>query len=163
MSIFNRRVTNLCSNINIQNLQEYFGIPTTKEDKISISLKIKEDDKKIDLQIIYIHEDFNLKESNILDLPSEINNIIHSYLSCYIEINTNILYLDTYPFSPPQWNLSSVINKSSYRINLHEYYEYSVNCHNSQYSINWSPAIIIEKDILFFITRINNFQEILNN
>jgi hypothetical protein len=149
--------------MDIQNLHEYFGIPSTKEDKISISLKIKETDKTIYLQIIYSHDGFNLNDHNILELPSEINNIIHSYLSCYIEINTNILYIDTYPFSPPQWNLLSVINKSSSRINLHEYYEYIVKCHNSQYSINWSPAIIIEKDILFFITRINLFQEILNN
>lgn len=162
-TIFNRRIANLCSNIDIRKLHEYFGIPNTKENKISISLQINAEENTIGLKIIYIHDGFNLKTQNIRELPSEINNIIHSYLVSYIEINTNIFYGDGYPFSPPQWNLTSVVNKSSSIINLHEYYEYIVNCHNNQYTINWSPAIIIEKDILFFITRINFFLEIIRN
>lgn len=136
--IFNRRIANLCSNIDIQKLHEYFGIPSTKENKISISLQINAEENTIGLKIIYIHGCFNLSQNNIRELPHEINNIIHSYLVYYIEINTIILYGDGYPFSPPQWNLTSVVNKSSSIINLHEYYEYIVNCHNNQYTINWS-------------------------
>jgi len=161
--ILNRRIAKLCSNIDIRKLHEYFGIPSTKENKISISLQINAGENTICLKIIYIHDNFNLKKQNIRELPQEINNIIHSYLVSYVEINTIILYGDGYPFLPPQWNLSSVINKSSATINLNEYYEYIVNCHNNQYTINWSPAIIIEKDILLFITRVNFFLEIIGN
>ena len=52
--------------------------------------------------------------------------------------------------------------KHSLKINLYEYYKYIVDSHNKIMKRNWSPAIKIEADILYFITKINHFEHLFN-
>ena len=161
-TIFKRRIKFFNNKYNINKLDEYFNISNTKETKIKISAITNESENNVLLKIKFINEPFTLNETNIRQLPKEINKIIASYIPSYIEINTIIHYLEHYPFNPPTWNLTSVIDKSSSSINLQEYYQYIVNCHNHQYQLSWSPAIWIEHDILNFIERINHFEQIID-
>lgn len=166
-AIFQKRIKHFNNKYNINKLDENFNISNTKETKIKISAIINESENNILLKIKFINEPFTLNEINIRQLPPEINKIIASYIPSYIEINTIIHYTHNleqtqYPFRPPTWNLISVIDKSSSSINLQEYYQYIMNCHNHQYQLSWSPAIWIEHDILNFITRINHFEQIIH-
>ena len=164
MAIFTRRIAKFNSEIDIKNLDTYFNIINTPEQQTTISSLINEDEKTIALKITYNYNNihFNVKKNNIRELPQEINDIIQSYLEGCIEINTLTSYDNEYPFSPPQWNLTSVLDKTTSSCNLKEYYTNIVKCHNNQYLMSWSAAIYIEKDILIFIARIADFEHIIN-
>ena len=162
-TIFQRRINHFNNIYDIDKLDDHFNINTsnTQRSIIKISAIINESKKDINLKIKFVHEPFTLKDTYFRGLPLEINRLISSYIPSYIEINTHIHFCNEYPFRPPKWSLLSVIDKSSSCINLQEYYEYIINCHNNQYRNSWSPAIWIESDILCFIARINHFEQII--
>ena len=163
-TIFQRRIKNFNNRYDIDKLDEHFNmnISNKKQSIIKISAIINEPEKDVDLKIKFLHKPFDLKDTYFLELPMEINRLISSYIPSYIEINTRIHFCDEYPFRPPKWSLTSVVDKSSSYINLQEYYEYIVNCHNNQYQRSWSPAIWIETDILCFVLKINHFEHIID-
>ena len=174
LDLSNNNIENLPNQIS--NLTNLFELNLNNNNFTSLSDEIGNITSLTELQINFnnikkisnkIGNLTNLKElylyyNKITYLPKEINKIIASYIPSYIEINTIIHYLEHYPFNPPTWNLTSVIDKSSSSINLQEYYQYIVNCHNHQYQLSWSPAIWIEHDILNFIERINHFEQIID-
>jgi hypothetical protein len=158
-----RRVNDFTNIINLHgSLEKYFGI--TNENGIEFKTKINIqtldgfNQFEINLDIIIIN---NYKIYNLNDLPLDINSLIASYYTPnYIHLKIQITSPEDYPFNPPIWKIISV--KHSLKINLYEYYKYIVDSHNKIMKRNWSPAIKIEGDILYFITKINHFEHLFN-
>ena len=158
-----RRVNDFTNIINLHgSLEKYFGI--TNENGIEFKTKINIqtldgfNQFEINLDIIIIN---NYKIYNLNNLPLDINSLIASYYTPnYIHLKIQITSPEDYPFNPPIWKMINV--KHSLKINLYEYYKYIVDSHNKIMKRNWSPAIKIEGDILYFITKINHFEHLFN-
>jgi ubiquitin-protein ligase len=142
--------------INNINLKEYFGIIDTPQRIVNIDATHNNEAVICTVSFKEVN-----KMVNIECLPMDIIREISSYLNCYLTIKTKIVYPQDYPFDPPQWSLVCVRHNIESRLNLKEYYEYLVETHNNQYSVDWSPAIHINVDILDFIRRLNNFDYLL--
>lgn len=143
----------------IFNFQNYIGLTTQKNGDFIIDLE--KTDRNILVKIKYFPKVFDLYKNNIIDLPRDINFIISEYLKSYILFEFNISHNDSYPFNPPIWSLVSCKDRLSNYENIIEYYKYIVKSHNVNNN-GWSPAITIEKDILYFISKINNFELLMN-
>ena len=163
LSTRGKRVEHLSNIINLHgSLEKYFGI--TNENGIEFKTKINIqaldgfNQFELNLDVIIIH---NNKIYNLNNLPLDINSLIASYYTPnYIHLKIQITSPEDYPFNPPIWKIISV--KHSLKINLYEYYKYIVDSHNKIMKRNWSPAIKIDADILYFITKINHFEHIFN-
>lgn len=105
-------------------------------------------------------------------IPDELNQLIQEYLFYSIEIKTKIEYSRNYPFTPPQWYIKGVIHnipRKEYGLfYLLDYYIDKINNHNNKYNLQllegytqWIPAISVEGDILIFLQKIINFDELL--
>ena len=158
-----RRVNDFTNIINLHgSLEKYFGITNENGTEFKTKINIQTLDGfnqfELNLDIIIIN---NYKIYNLNNLPLDINSLIASYYTPnYIHLKIQITSPEDYPFNPPIWKIMSV--KHSLKINLYEYYKYIVDSHNKIMKRNWSPAIKIEADILYFITKINNFEHIFN-
>lgn len=158
-----RRVNDFTNIINLHgSLEKYFGI--TNENGIEFKTKINIqtldgfNQFEINLDIIIIH---NNKIYNLNNLPLDINSLIASYYTPnYIHLKIQITSPEDYPFNPPIWKIIDV--KHSLKMNLYEYYKYIVDSHNKIMKDSWSPAIKIEVDILYFISKINHFEHVFN-
>ncbi len=137
-------------------LKEYFGIIDTPQRVVNINATHNNEAVICTVSFKEVN-----KMINIRCLPMDIICKISSYLNCYLTIKTKIVYPQDYPFEPPQWSLVCVKHNIESRIKLKEYYEYLVETHNNKYSIDWSPAIHIDIDILDFISKINHFDYLL--
>ena len=146
----------------INNFQKYIGLNYLKNGKFHIFLE-----KKINTIFIDIKYKtttiFNIKKHNIFELPREINNLISEYLPQTIYLKFKIFYSDDYPFTQgPIWSLLECNDYLTSYNNISKYYKYLVDSHNVLNSSNsWSPAISIEKDILYFITKLNKFENLI--
>ena len=169
-----RRVNDVTNKIKLHgSLEKYFGITNengTNENglefktKINIKTlhKVNEFNEvnrfKINLDIIIIN---NYKMYNLNNLPLDINSLIASYYTPnYIHLKIQIKSPGTYPLNPPIWKIIGV--KHSLKMNLYEYYKYIVDSHNEIMKHSWSPAIKIDADILYFISKINHFEYLFN-
>jgi len=85
-----------------------------------------------------------------VQLPSELNIYINTFLYEYAIVTYLLVFPSDYPFHPPVWSVS----KSS--TNISKQFERIVHYQNHRYSISWSPAITIEKDILNMIDAHDN-------
>jgi hypothetical protein len=141
---------------NNSNLKEYFGIIDTPQRIVNINATHNNEAVICTVSFKEVN-----KMINIRCLPMDIICKISSYLNCYLTIKTKIVYPQDYPFEPPQWSLVCVKHNIESRMNLKEYYEYLVETHNNKYSIDWSPAIHIDIDILDFISKINHFDYLI--
>ena len=85
------------------------------------------------------------------------------YLPQTIYLKFKIFYSDDYPFTQgPIWSLLECNDYLTSYNNISKYYKYLVDSHNVLNSSNsWSPAISIEKDILYFITKLNKFENLI--
>ena len=158
-----RRVNDFTNIINLHgSLEKYFGITNENGTEFKTKINIQTLDGfnqfELNLDIIIIH---NYKIYNLNNLPLDINSLIASYYTPnYIHLKIQITSPEDYPFNPPIWKMINV--KHSLKINLYEYYKYIVDSHNKIMKRNWSPAIKIEGDILYFITKINHFEHLFN-
>ena len=158
-----RRVNDFTNIINLHgSLEKYFGITNENGTEFKTKINIQTLDGfnqfELNLDIIIIQ---NYKIYNLNNLPLDINSLIASYYTPnYIHLKIQITSPEDYPFNPPIWKIISV--KHSLKINLYEYYKYIVDSHNKIMKRNWSPAIKIEGDILYFITKINHFEHLFN-
>ena len=158
-----RRVNDFTNIINLHgSLEKYFGI--TNENGIEFKTKINIqtldgfNQFEVNLDFIIIHNNKIYKFNNI---PLEINSLIASYYTPnYIHLKIQLTSVESYPFNSPIWKIINV--KHSLKMNLYEYYKYIVDSHNKIMKRNWSPAIKIETDILYFITKINHFEHLFN-
>jgi len=141
---------------NNSNLKEYFGIIDTPQRIVNINATHNNEAVICTVSFKEVN-----KMINIRCLPMDIICKISSYLNCYLTIKTKIVYPQDYPFDPPQWSLVCVKHNIESRMNLKEYYEYLIETHNNKYTIDWSPAIHIDIDILDFISKINHFDYLI--
>jgi hypothetical protein len=137
-------------------MREYFGISNLN---IKFELNKKSDENILYFNIFYLNPRKNI---HFKILPDEINNIINLYLDEFIDIQTQILFTSDYPFYQPIWSLSKLSFNFKTNLLLNDIYKYIIDCHNSQYNHDWSPATDIEKDILDFIRKINIFEYIFD-
>tara|TARA_Y100000389_G_C17441830_1_gene509056 strand:+ start:95 stop:643 length:549 start_codon:yes stop_codon:yes gene_type:complete len=99
-----------------------------------------------------------MKQKNIT------NNLcfhFHSLLDKEIDMNIQICFKKSYPFSPPWWILNNIkTNIEPPQIELEKYYKYIILKHNRMNHNSWCPAISMSKDIVEFIQKINHFEYI---
>lgn len=141
------------------NLQENIGFPKDYN-KYNINVSGKRGKNRIILEVefCYKHDGFYFE-----NLPPELNNKISDYLDDKLKLSFVINLPTDYPFNPPIWILSDISTTiSNYKL-LISYYSSKVISHNEINSKNWSPVILIDKDILLFMTKILNFDDIINN
>ena len=139
-----------------QSLEKYFGLIHNYDTFKIIPQKTDNNTLVLTIQIEKKHY------HNFKQLPLELSNLISEYLPEYITICVEITFPSDYPFQPPIYTLlSTTYNITNLPISIDTYYTRIVENHNLQYKREWSPAIDIEKDILYFICRINHFEYLL--
>jgi hypothetical protein len=148
----------------INNFQNYIGLNDYDPKKGFFSISVEKISGKhaVHLNMKYTSsKSFDLKKNCIQELPYDINCLISEFLPETIELKMMICYGNSYPFSGPYWELLDCNDKLTGTNDIRLYYNYIIECHNKiNKSTNWSPAICIDKDILSFITKINNFEDI---
>ena len=137
-------------------------------------LKLKLEDKTISEYfnldpniIIDIHPNIsqnlyllNIKYNNFGDiflfpnLPYELNNSIAKFNDVHIHLKIQVRVAESYPFTEPIWSL---LNVKSNIYNIEKYYQFMIDEFNNLLKESWAPYICCEKEILLFLTRINNF------
>jgi hypothetical protein len=155
-SFAQHRYDTFVNNLNNSSIESYFGI--INEPNTILNFTTKREENEVYFTVSFV-KSYNI---DIQNLPKEINDIISSYASEFINIKFKILHYDDYPFHPPEWSLSSVFYNTKLLLNLNDYYNYIVKNHNDKYKNDWSPAINIEKDILEFIQKINHFDTLIH-
>jgi hypothetical protein len=156
----------------VQFEEEFGNVDLSRFYQLPTSIKI---DKEIKENSMYLTIRYkNTPYCPCFQLPTDIVSYIRKYLTHRIEIKTKIVYSSNYPFVPPIWFIQSV--KHTFQIDLLDYYIDKVHQHNTTYltymmnpfDVNslsllgdWSPAISVEKDILYFLQKINHFDEVL--
>ena len=139
-------------------IQEYMNIPK-KEGNNSLNIDIVNiTNNKINLKIKYVHkyDGYYFEE-----LPAEINNMIDKYLYETLIINISIHMPEIYPWRPARWSLTNISTKKSKQRVLLNYYYDKIKYHNQLNREKWSIVISMEKDILFFISSIINFKDVI--
>lgn len=140
-----RRVVRMLESftINLQGrtIEEYFNIGT------NIKFKLKKNkDKERSCLFSFKYEEKPFIYS-ISELPHDINQYIKTYIHKKYVICFELLFPMDYPFKPPEWVLNTPINNKK----LNEQLSCIVKIHNYKYLIDWSPWIMIEKDILLMV------------
>ena len=136
-----RSYTTFIKNLNNISIQKYFNI-----DFLDITL-LQCDALKYKLRIEYTHTYPYLIKMN---LPYDIIKLIKSYGEKRFICVLNIIYTKDTPFKAPIW---SPIYIKTFNYN-EDALKNIIKRHNIEYLQDWSPAILLEKDILYFIERL---------
>ena len=83
-------------------------------------------------------------------MPQDINHYIKTYIKKRYDVKFELLFPTDYPFKPPQWILNAPINHKQ----ISKQIDCIIKTHNNKYIHDWSPWIMIEKDILYMIERL---------
>ena len=136
-----RGYNTLIQNLNNKSINSYFNI-----DCLDITL-IQSDILNYKLTIEYKDTYPDLIKLNI---PHDTIKHIQSYIEKRIKFTVNIFYRRDTPFKAPLWTLTDIytVNFNSVGINK------IIQRHNNDYTHDWSPSIILEKDILYFTERL---------
>ena len=96
------------------------------------------------------------------NLPLEINEYIHYFVNPTIHVQIQIKFDDNYPFTPTVYRIVGLKNTINNGIDkeIYTYLKYKTKLYNEYIKTNWTPAILIEKNILDFFTTINNMDEL---
>ena len=156
---FEKRYARYLERIGSANLKEYFQIDTKPNQTLHMDCrKRQESNNELRFTVRFQKQNF----CPTLDLPDDLQRIIQDYNHNYVGITVHIEFPVTYPFKPPTWYLIDVEHNLPISLHLRDYYDTIVQNHNTQYWNDWSPAIDIEQDILYFVQRINHFDYILD-
>jgi hypothetical protein len=169
-SLFNRRYNYFIQAIDNKTLDTHFNLQCKSGNCVNITL-----DKPDSTRCCLLKIEF-LKRPDIINfpgIPTSICSHILSYAHSYIKIQIKIWFPSTYPFRPPVWSLDEITECMNLPVeyNLKTYFEDAVTLHNEIYNrprkpysndlcINWTPAIGIDSDILYFIERSCDFDSI---
>jgi hypothetical protein len=169
-SLFHRRYRSFLQTIDDEKLEKYFNLQCKPGNRISLTLDKPENTGYCLLKIEYLKRPDVISFSRI---PTSICSHILSYAHSYIKIQIKIWFPSTYPFRPPVWSLDEITECMSLPVeyNLKTYFEDAVTLHNEIYNrvrkpnrndtcINWTPAIGIDSDILYFIERSCDFDSL---
>ena len=99
-----------------------------------------------------------------VDLPTDINRLIASYITDKIEITFKMTLPIDFPFIPPVWSFVTLrqnflLEDKNYLLEKH--YDQIIKIHN-KYNTSWSAAMEIDKDILVLLEEINHFKRIFH-
>jgi hypothetical protein len=126
--------------LNGKSIGQHFGIP------LKIMLDTNENEE---ITTSYICTFTHFKPYYYkMDLPFELNCIVLSYLYEYSNAIFHIHFPRDYPFKPTRWELVDL------KSNIDTTYVKAVIWQNQSYLNSWSPAITLEKDILYMIENI---------
>ena len=130
---------------NPSNLTKYFGItnpytiktyiPTLESGIINVTVLYR-----INQPIYYFP-----------NIPFEINEYIHSFVvNPMIQVQVQIKFDEQYPFTPTVFKIVGMKNTIKYGINkeIYTYLKYKTKLYNEKINKYWTPAILIEKNIL---------------
>ena len=103
--------------------------------------------------------------NGLLNLPYDIVKHISDFMCIeyYCTLFIQLSYTIRYPYESPVWKLLDLkTNLSSNKSYLLGIYNYWIDIHNNmyQFNYNWSGVITIDKDILYFIKKVNFFDEL---
>lgn len=171
-SLFDRRYNLFQKILGNTKIENYFGISTANENKSKLMVTF-ERQGNTNLCFLNIRYFTKLEPFNISGLPLSVCSHILSYASNTIQLKFKIMFPSTYPFTPPIWKLEEEQDTMSLspEYNLRKYYDDIAIQHNEGYlrktrvdelnrETNWSPAIGIDSDILYFLEKINHFDDI---
>ena len=141
---------------NKPHFQEIINIPKKdKENTLDINVSTISTNKII----VSIHYKYKYSGFYFYNLPPELNAYIDKFLYDNLYLEFTMVLSNDYPFNPPLWILSNLdIPNSKYESFL-SYYLFKLKYHNNQLISSWSSAIHIDKDILCFLSTINNFKD----
>ena len=126
-------------NLNGRTIKDYFDI----EQNVDFKLK-KHKERGCLFSFKYGGDPFIY---NISNLPQDINRYIKTYINKNYTVRFDLNFPEDYPFKPPQWALHTpIMNKQ-----LNKEIDCIIKIHNYKYLHDWSPWIMIEKDVLFMI------------
>ena len=129
------------TNLQGRTIEEYFNVNSN----IKFRLR-KNKDKERSCLFSFKYEEKPFIYS-ITELPQDINRYIKTYIKRKYYVNFELLFPMDYPFKPPQWVLNTLINNKE----LNERLSCILKIHNYKYLLDWSPWIMIEKDILLMV------------
>jgi len=130
-------------NLGKMTIAEYFQLP-------NINITLSQPDERT---FIYTFKYSNINSFKFrYDLPLELNSMILTYLYEYSIIEYKMYIPDDYPFKPPIWSCENIITNKYNSIQSNHLF--AVIFQNYRYSMDWSPMISIEKDILNMIDSI---------
>jgi len=164
-TLFNRRYDVFCKIIGNAKIEDYFGISCESGNKLRFEIERPTNTNYCLLNVKYFIKN---KIFNFTHLPVSVCSHILSYAHNSIQLQFKILFPSTYPFTPPIWSLVDEKNTMSLssEYNFRTYFETIAERHNEIYKrkrcsynneTNWTPAIGIDSDILYFIEKINHF------
>ena len=157
--ILNKQYRTFKNDLQNQKIVDYFGISTNNRE---LSIRVNKCNGNKQKYMVEINCVTPQKFVNIVGLPLDIAREIHTYIPEYIKISFCIYYPERYPFAPPVWSLENISHRANTQLNIPEYYKYMVDEHNERYDFDWSPAIKLETDLIYFIHKINHFDMIFD-
>lgn len=120
-------------------LHDYFQIPNTPYQSLTINFYAE------DLSNLHVlFHSRKVSRCPSFNLPPELVYHIKEYLPEQVDIHLNIAIPLNYPFESPRWEIISA------PVSIWKMIEEYNNCHNAF----WSPAISIEKDILWMTCKL---------
>jgi hypothetical protein len=132
--------------IKYDKMDEYFGIVSTKKHIRNISFhRDDENNRKFILKIESYKQELDPINTYIFGLPRDINNYIYSFLSTTRIMKHRIELPIDYPFVQPYWTLLE------YTVDGQSKKE-EENKKEKIYCRDWSPATILDKEILAYIS-----------
>ena len=136
-----RGYNTLIRNLNGQSINSYFNINcldilVTQTDILNYKLTIEYKNTYPDL----------IK----LNVPYDTIKHIKSYIEKRIKFTVNIFYRRDTPFKAPLWTLTDIQTINFNKVGVNKI----IQRHNNEYTHDWSPSIILEKDILYFTERL---------
>lgn len=166
--LYIRRYRSFLQTIGDAKIEDYFNIRCKPGNHLTFSV-----DRPSNANYCYLYINYWKRPEiiNFPGLPTVVCSHILSYAHNSIQLKFKIWFPSTYPFCPPTWSLEEEKNTMCLppEYNLKEYFQDVVNRHNEIYnrsrgcrdqSTNWSPAIGVDSDILYFILKINHFDEL---
>ena len=129
------------TNLKGRSIEEYFNINSN----IKFILK-KNKDKERSCLFSFKYEE-NPFIYSIFELPQDINRYIKTYIKKRYDVQFELLFPMDYPFKPPHWVLNTTINNKK----LDKQISIILKIHNYKYLLDWSPWLMIEKDILLMV------------
>jgi hypothetical protein len=99
-----------------------------------------------------------------VDLPTDTNRLIASYITDKIKITFKMKLPIDYPFIPPVWSFvklhQNFLLEDKNNL-LEKHYDKIIKIHN-KHNTSWSTAMLIDKDILGLVEEINHFKRIFH-
>jgi hypothetical protein len=138
----------------IKNIQKKFNIYEKKNNE---SLNIKLENITSSSFSIIIKHTFMFNKFYFDNLPSEINNLINTFIDYYLEIKLDINMPDRYPFASTELSMRFIEIKNIDK-KIVSYYKDKTATFYCEIKKIWSPAIRLETLVLMLFTTIDFYK-----